>query len=64
MGILVDRDKCTGCGICIEICPMDAIRLDEDGIPHLRYDECWYCGACEEECPTEAITLELPYPIR
>lgn len=62
--IEVDADKCTQCGICVEICPLDLIRLDEEGFPYLKYDECWYCNACVYECPEEAIVLKLPYLIR
>ena len=27
----IDHDLCTGCGICVDICPMDVIRMKEDG---------------------------------
>ncbi|MFQ6054045.1 MAG: 4Fe-4S binding protein [Candidatus Bathyarchaeia archaeon] len=62
MPIKVDAGKCDGCGVCVEICPMDALRMRDDE-PHLKYDECWYCGACVEDCPRHAIRLELPYLI-
>ena len=62
MPIIVDREKCDGCGVCVESCPMDALRMKDD-IPFLKYDECWYCGACVEDCPRRAIRLELPYLI-
>jgi len=64
MPLIVDSEKCTGCMLCQEICPTDAIRIGEDGKPYLKYDECWYCLACEVDCPTEAIRVELPYKIR
>jgi len=62
MPIKVDEEKCDGCGICVQICPMDALRM-KDTKPHMRYDECWYCGACVDDCPQQAIRLELPYLI-
>ena len=62
MPIIVDREKCDGCGACVESCPMDALRM-KDETPFLKYDECWYCGACVEDCPRRAIRLELPYLI-
>ena len=62
MPIKVDVEKCDGCGVCVDSCPMDALRMRDDK-PRLEYDECWYCGACVEDCPRRAITLELPYLI-
>jgi len=61
MSVEIDRDKCDGCEVCVEICPTDVLRLDEDGKARVKYDECWYCGCCELECPRKAIKLRLPY---
>ncbi|RLI46083.1 4Fe-4S ferredoxin [Candidatus Bathyarchaeota archaeon] len=63
MSVEIDREKCDGCGVCVEICPLDALRLDEDGKAYVKYDECWYCGCCELECPRKAVKLRLPYLI-
>jgi NAD-dependent dihydropyrimidine dehydrogenase PreA subunit len=63
MSVEIDREKCDGCGVCVEICPLDALRLDEDGKAYVKYDECWYCGCCELECPRKAVRLRLPYLI-
>jgi len=63
MSVEIDRDKCDGCGVCVEICPTDALRLDEGGKAYVKYDECWYCGCCELECPRKAVKLRLPYLI-
>ncbi|MTI84715.1 MAG: 4Fe-4S dicluster domain-containing protein [Firmicutes bacterium] len=64
MGIRVNFDKCSGCGLCEEYCPMDCIRIDESGKPYFKYDHCWYCGACETECPSDACKITIPYLIR
>jgi NAD-dependent dihydropyrimidine dehydrogenase PreA subunit len=64
MNIAVDRERCTGCGICVEVCPLDNLRLGEDGYAREQYDECWYCNACEVDCPEGAITLTLPFLVR
>jgi MinD superfamily P-loop ATPase len=64
MSLIVDEKKCDGCGFCSEVCPVDIIRLYDDGKPYIKYQECWYCGACEVDCPKNAITLELPYLIK
>ncbi|MCL4459716.1 MAG: ferredoxin family protein [Chloroflexi bacterium] len=56
----VNPELCTGCGICIEYCPEDVLRL-EDGEVVLKYpEECWQCGVCKLECPEEAIEMVFP----
>jgi ferredoxin len=55
MKAVVDEEKCTGCGACLEECPVGAIALVIDKA--LISDECTECGACVEICPVEAISL-------
>ena len=57
----VDFNKCNGCKICYNECPMDVFAWDEEKKkPVVAYpDECWYCGACEIDCPVKAIDLSL-----
>lgn len=50
----VDESKCTGCGSCVEVCPVGAIEL-VDGKAHTRQEDCIECGACQAECENEAI---------
>lgn len=52
----VDKDKYTGCGLCIDECPVEAITI-EDGTATIS-DEWIACGFCTEICPVEAISLE------
>jgi len=52
----VDEDKCTGCGICIDICPVNAISLQEDGIAIIDKNTCTNCRICVEKCPVNAIS--------
>ena len=52
------KDECTGCGLCVDVCPFDGLEL-VDGIAEVN-ENCNLCGACVEECPTQAIVLERP----
>lgn len=53
----INRDLCTGCRRCVEVCPTQA--LDQFlGKAYLRFPEaCTYCTACEDLCPEGAIAL-------
>ncbi|MBS3816316.1 MAG: electron transfer flavoprotein subunit alpha [Candidatus Thermoplasmatota archaeon] len=52
--IEIDVDICTGCEKCVEVCPVDALYM-EDGIAVLKEEECISCGACVSACPVDAI---------
>jgi len=56
-GILTwDKEKCELCYQCMEICPLDVIKFENN---KLKWDpkECWRCGRCERVCQTNAIKL-------
>lgn len=56
MRIVVDEDKCTGCGICKEVCPKGAKIWDVNKkamATNLEY--CHVCTICAGKCPEEAI---------
>ena len=55
MAAKVDKSKCTGCNACVEVCPVDAMKI-EDGKAVVT-DDCVDCGACAGQCPVEAISL-------
>ncbi|MDP1758762.1 MAG: electron transfer flavoprotein subunit alpha [Thermodesulfovibrionales bacterium] len=54
MPIIVDRDKCTGCETCVNVCPFDAIKIKDDGKAFIN-EYCQMCMACLSACPEGAI---------
>ncbi len=51
----VDETGCTSCGMCVDICPVQAIELGETA--RVLAEECIGCGLCARACPVEAIGL-------
>jgi len=49
----VDESKCTECGLCARLCPVDNVEMD--GLPRFL-DRCCYCMRCIAFCPTRAIS--------
>ncbi|MBU8910634.1 MAG: 4Fe-4S binding protein [Desulfobacterales bacterium] len=55
----VDQDECTGCEACEEICPMDAIEMDEEKtVAAVNLDRCIGCGLCVTVCEFDAMSLK------
>ena len=47
-------EDCTGCGVCVDVCPQESI--DVSGRPLVILQEsCLHCGSCWRECPSDAI---------
>ena len=57
MPATVDKDKCNGCGLCVEVCLAEAIVLNFPKELRIETEECLECRACENECPNDAITV-------
>jgi heterodisulfide reductase subunit A len=53
---VVDEDLCIGCGLCEELCPYGAPRVEE-GKSKIVDVLCRGCGVCAAECPRRAITM-------
>lgn len=53
---IIDPDRCTGCGLCVAVCPNHVLALDDRKAIVARPDQCDYTGYCERICPTQAIT--------
>ena len=56
---LIEPRSCIGCDTCVETCPMDVIRMNEE-TEHavIMYPEdCQICNMCVNFCPVDAITV-------
>jgi uncharacterized protein (DUF362 family)/NAD-dependent dihydropyrimidine dehydrogenase PreA subunit len=51
-----DPELCTGCGTCIEQCPVSALSMN-DQLPWVDANLCITCFCCQEICPEKAMTL-------
>ena len=53
----IDYEKCTACGNCFTICPMDVFRK-MDGFYYIAYrEDCMTCHLCALYCKGDAITI-------
>lgn len=51
----IDRDTCTGCGDCVDVCHASALAIQELKGVIARPGDCDYCTDCEAVCPVSAI---------
>jgi len=51
----VRADMCTGCGVCVADCPVDAIALTDEGAARIDEVACIRCGRCHDVCPQDAV---------
>ncbi len=56
----VNSDDCTSCGDCVDLCPFDAISMDDTAI--IEEKKCLGCGVCASHCPADAISLKQTRP--
>ncbi len=54
---LLRGEHCRRCLSCLEICPVGAISLGEDGKPIIHLETCRGCGTCAAQCPAGAISM-------
>ncbi len=56
--VSVDKDKCEGCGECVDVCPVDVWELVDGKAEPVNAEECLGCESCVEVCEQDAITVE------
>jgi heterodisulfide reductase subunit A len=53
----IDADRCSGCRICNELCPYNAIEyLVNEEVSYINSALCKGCGTCVAACPAKAIS--------
>ncbi len=62
MKAVVDRDACTGCGLCVETCP-EVFELDDEDLARVKADPVpsnaeESCKEAADGCPVEAISIQ------
>jgi len=54
----VDKNKCTGCGTCVSVCPVNVFELQKGKSVVKKPLDCIQCRACEASCPAKAIVVK------
>jgi heterodisulfide reductase subunit A-like polyferredoxin len=55
---IINEKLCTGCNICVSICPYEAIIVGENSVAQVDEESCKGCGFCAAYCPEKAIEIE------
>lgn len=61
VGVKIDLDKCSGCGVCVDVCSENVFELYEKEERKtskvVAEDQCFACRACEVKCPKQAVKI-------
>ncbi|MFC1592639.1 ATP-binding protein [Candidatus Omnitrophota bacterium] len=52
---VIYQEKCNKCGLCIGVCPCNALVMVDNVVIIVETEECGWCLQCEAVCPTGAI---------
>jgi len=60
--IRYDREKCTGCQLCIKVCPSGAIEFKpEEKKIKIYLARCTFCSQCNDICPLNCLTMSRDF---
>lgn len=54
---ILNRGRCTKCGVCVKVCPTQAARMEEGEYPTYDTDTCIGCAQCIAQCPVVALRI-------
>ncbi len=54
----LDENKCTGCRMCLDVCPHEVFKMNSKHVTIQNRDACMECGACSRNCPASAISVQ------
>ncbi len=56
----LETTKCTGCNICVQVCPHDVFEMNDTAkkVEIINLDSCMECGACKLNCQFNALDVE------
>lgn len=54
--VVVEKNKCIGCSLCVKTCPTHNLKIQEDKA-QVILEDCLFCGQCEAVCPRKAVTV-------
>lgn len=57
LSLRYDRERCMGCGRCVEVCPHRVFALEKGRALLVDFSACMECGACARNCPVDAIVV-------
>ena len=64
--VVIKRDRCKGCELCISVCPKHILAIDDmevnvngyHAVTITKKEECIACASCAKICPDSIITVE------
>ena len=55
--LVLHKDQCTGCGMCMEVCPHSVLEMRDHKAKIKSPDSCMECGACVQNCAFSALEV-------